>query len=85
MKKRKNYRRKPKQKQMNGLRVDVYNNNVDGALRIFKKMVKNSGIMLDLKERQYYKKKSALKREKANKIKSRIKYQMLKEKESKNY
>ena len=68
MKKRKNYRRKPKQKQMNGLRVDVYNNNVDGALRIFKKMVKNSGIMLDLKERQYYKKKSALKREKANKI-----------------
>ena len=85
MRKRKNFRKRPKEKRMTGLKVEVYNNNVDSALRIFKKKVKNSNLMMDLKEKQYYKKKSSIKREKINKIKSRIKYQILKEKESKNY
>ena len=85
MRKRKNFRRKTKEKRMTGLKVDVYNNNVDSALRTFKRKVKNSNIMLDLKERQYYKKKSVLRREKINKIRSRIKYQLLKEKEEKNF
>ena len=85
MKKRKNFRVKTKEKKMTGLRVEVYNNNVDSALRTFKRKVKNSNLMLDLKEKQYYKKKSTLRREKINKIRSRIKYQILKEKESKNF
>ena len=68
-----------KQKPQNGLRVEVKNNNVDFALRKFKRMVKNSNIMMDLKERQYYTKPSVKRREKINKVKSRIKYQKIKE------
>ena len=59
---------------MNGLRVDVYNNNVDGALKVFKKMVKESGLMLDLKKKAYYEKPSKKRREKKNLQKLRYKY-----------
>ena len=82
---KKKFRKRPREKQMGGLAVKVYNNNVDSALRTFKRKVKNSNIMLDLKERQYYKKKSVLRREKINKIRSRVKYQKIKDKEQKNY
>ena len=71
-------RRKKKDDSCTGLAVKVYNNNVDGALRKFKKMIKESKLMVELKERQYYTKPSEKRREKANKIKSRIKYQNLK-------
>ena len=37
MRNRKNFRKKPRGKQLEGLQVDVYNNNVDKALRILKK------------------------------------------------
>ena len=77
MKKRRNFRKKPKDKAQ-GLSVTVFNNNVDGALKVLKKKIKNDGLLLQLKERQYYKKPSEVKREKKNKIKSRIKYQNLK-------
>ena len=53
MKRRKNFRRKPKEKKMNGLQVEVYNNNVEKALRIFKKKVKESNLMLELKKKEY--------------------------------
>ena len=39
MRKRKNFRKKPREKQLEGLQVDVYNNNVEKALRILKKKV----------------------------------------------
>tara|TARA_Y100000004_G_scaffold195627_1_gene263162 strand:+ start:766 stop:1017 length:252 start_codon:yes stop_codon:yes gene_type:complete len=83
MRKRKNFRKKPKEKKMNGLQVDVYNNNVDKALRIFKKKVKESGLMLDLKKKSYYEKPSKKRREKRNLAKLRNKYQQ--EKVEKNY
>tara|TARA_B100000287_G_C20020667_1_gene538430 strand:+ start:272 stop:520 length:249 start_codon:yes stop_codon:yes gene_type:complete len=79
MRKRRNFRKKPKD-DARGLSVTVYNNNVDIALKKLKRKVKNDGLLVQLKERQYYKKPSELKREKKNKIKSRIKYQTLKEK-----
>ena len=60
-------RYKKKEKQMRGLSVDVYNNNVDGALRIFKKMIKESKLMLELKNREYYTKPSEKKRRKSKK------------------
>ncbi len=72
---RKNYRRKPKEKQMRGLCVDVYDNNVDKALRIFKKKVKEKNLMLDLKKKQYYVKKSTRLREKKNLQRLRYKHQ----------
>ena len=69
-----------KQKPQRGLRIDVKNNNVDFALRKFKKMVKDSGMMLELKKKSYYEKPSKKRREKKNLQKLRYKYKNLKEK-----
>ena len=44
------------------LYVDVKDNNIERALRDFKKRVKNSGLLKELKEREYYEKKSLKKR-----------------------
>ena len=66
--------RHKKKKEIKGLRVDVRNNNVEWALKKLKRMVKDSGQMLELKKRSYYKKKSAEKREKRNMQKLRYKY-----------
>ena len=73
------YRKKKEQK---GFRVDVRNNNVEWALKKLKRMVKDSGMMLELKKRSYYKKPSEEKREKKNMQKLRYAYQEKKEKNS---
>ena len=73
-------KKKRRNKQLNGLRVEVKNNNVEFALKKFKRMVKDSGQMLELKKRSYYKKKSAEKREKKNMQALRHAYQAEKEK-----
>ena len=55
--------KKDLQKQNNSLLyVDVKDNNIERALREFKKRVKNSGLLKELKERGYYEKKSLKKR-----------------------
>ena len=82
MKKRKNFRRKPK-KQLQGLQVEVYDGQVEKALRILKKKVKESNLFLDLRKKAYYEKPSKLRREKRNLAKLRNKYNL--EKEQKNY
>ena len=82
MKKRKNFRRKPK-KDLQGLQVEVYDGQVEKAIRIFKKKVKESNIMLDLRKKSYYEKPSRLRRERKNLAKLRNKYKV--EKEQKNY
>ncbi len=51
---------------------------VEKALKIFKRKVKDSGMMFELRERSFYKKPSALKREQKNKAKLRNKYEKLK-------
>ena len=71
-----------KKKEKKGIRVDVRNNNVEWALKKMKRMVKNSGMMLELKKRSYYKKPSEEKREKKNMQKLRYAYQAKKEKNS---
>ena len=83
MRKRKNFRKKQKANRMEGLQVEVYNNNVDQALRILKKKVKDANLFLDLKKKSYYKKKSEIKREKKNLAKLRNKYAV--EKDKKNH
>ena len=80
MRKKKNFRRKPK-KQLQGLQIDVYDGNVEFAIIKFKKMVKESNLMLDLRKKSYYEKPSKLRREKRNMAKLRNKYQEIK----KNY
>tara|TARA_X000001036_G_scaffold225476_1_gene211005 strand:+ start:104 stop:301 length:198 start_codon:yes stop_codon:yes gene_type:complete len=54
---------------------------IDKALSIFKRKVKESGMMLELRERAFYQKPSAEKREKKNKAKLRNKYKVLREKD----
>ena len=68
---------------MNGLRVEVYNNNVDMALRKLKRKIKDSDLMLKLKEKSYFEKPSKLKREQKNLAILRQRYQSIKENENK--
>ena len=67
-----------KEKPMNGLRVDVKNNNIEFALKKFKRMVKDSELMVELRNRSYYEKPSRVKREKKNLQRSRHKYNQMK-------
>ena len=53
------------------IKVVVKKNNYEKALSIFKRKVKDSGLMYELRERDYYKKPSILKKEKKNKAKAR--------------
>ena len=82
MKYKKKFHRKPRERQMSGLRVEVYNNNVDMALRKLKKKLKDSDIFLKLKEKAYFEKPSKLKREQKNLAILRQRYQTQKEKEN---
>ena len=73
------YKKKREQK---GLRIDVKYNNVEWALKKLKRMVKDSGQILELKKRSYYKKPSADRREKKSAQAARYRYQDKKEKNS---
>ena len=42
-------------------KVSVLNNIVDAAIRVFKRKVTDSGILMDYKDRQYFEKKSTKK------------------------
>ena len=84
MRKRRNFRKKPKDNAV-GLSVTVFNNNVDEALRRLKKKVKNSNMLQELRKKEYFIKPSIIKREKKNLAVSRAKYQVLKEKNKNNY
>ena len=77
---KKNFRRKPKEREMRGLCVDVRDNNVEYALRLLKRKLKKENWILELRKHEYYRKPSEIKREKKNKAKLRNKYNNLKEK-----
>lgn len=47
-----------------GLSVEVRNNNVDKAIRLLNKKVKQEGILRELREKQYYEKPSTARRRK---------------------
>ncbi len=81
MKRRKNFRKKPKDNAV-GLSVTVFNNNVEGALKVLKRKVKDSNLFLELRKKQYYEKPSKLKREKRNLARLRNKYKVEKERKS---
>ena len=85
MRRKKNFRKKRPKDTAVGLAVTVYNNNVEGALKILKRKVKDSNLFIDLAKKQYYIKPSEIKREKKNLAISRAKYQVLKEKNSKKF
>ena len=83
MKYKKNFRKKRPKDDSVGLSVNVYNNNVEGALKVLNRKVKNSNLFLDLREKEYYRKPSEIKREKKNLAILRNKYNN--QKEEKNY
>jgi len=84
MRKRRNFRKRPKDNAV-GLSVTVYNNNVEGALKVLKKKIKASNLFQDLREKEYYTKPSEIKRHKRNLAKLRNKYNIEKEKAKNNY
>ena len=71
--------RHKKKREQKGLRVDVRGNNVEWALKKLKRMVKDSGQILELKKRDYYEKPSAVRREKKSAQAARYRYQDKKE------
>ena len=84
MRKRRNFRKKPKDNAV-GLSVTVYNNNVEGALKVLKKKIKASNLFLDLRKKEFYTKPSEIKRHKRNLSKLRNKYAIEKEKAKNNH
>ena len=72
--------RKRRKEKSRGLYVEVRNNNIEGALKKFKRMVKDSGMMVELRDRQYYEKPSEKRRREKNLSKSRQRYKVIKEK-----
>ena len=68
--------REPKTK---GLYVKVYNNNIDKALSKFKQKVKDSELLLEIRERAHYTKKSTKRRHMKKIAILRAKYQKMRE------
>tara|TARA_Y100001938_G_scaffold17369_1_gene21397 strand:+ start:87 stop:335 length:249 start_codon:yes stop_codon:yes gene_type:complete len=81
MRKRRNFRKKPKDTAQ-GLSVTVFNDNVEEAIRRLKRKVKNSNLMQELRDKEFFVKKSIIKREKLNLAKLRNQYKVQKEKEN---
>jgi ribosomal protein S21 len=52
---------------LQGMSVKVFDNNIEKALRKLKKMVKESKLLVELKDRQFFIKKSEKKRNKRKK------------------
>lgn len=65
--------------EIQGLRVEVKNDDVNRALRKFKKVVQDSGILQELKEREFYEKPTARRKRAKAAAKSRWKKQLAKE------
>ena len=47
-----------------GLTVEVRNNNVDGAIKLLNRKVKNEGLIREVRQREYYEKPSIVRRRK---------------------
>tara|TARA_Y100000004_G_scaffold138523_1_gene157129 strand:+ start:471 stop:698 length:228 start_codon:yes stop_codon:yes gene_type:complete len=60
------------------IKVVVKNNNYEKAISIFKRKVKESGILYELRERETYKKPSILKKEMKNRAKARNHWKKIK-------
>lgn len=67
-----------------GIGVKVINGNIEQALKIFKRVFKDAGIVDELRYRQQFTKKSAIKREQKMKAIRRQEIETLKEKLNNN-
>lgn len=70
---------------MSGIKVEVKDGQLEKALKLFKKKIKDSRIMLELRDRQEFTKPSLLKRKNKNKAINRLRMEVLKEKRNNKY
>ena len=62
--------------------IKVKGNNVEKALRNLKRKVKDTGLFLELKNKEFYKKPSDIRREKKARAKTRAKWAKIKNNEN---
>jgi len=67
---------------VNGLRVEVRNNDVNKALRKFKKKVAEDGILQDLRKREFFESKGTKRRKEKEAAIRRFKKKRLKEQDN---
>lgn len=67
---------------INGLRVEVRNNDITKALRKFKKKIAEDGILQDLRKREFYESKGTKRRKAKEAAIRRIKKQRLKDQDN---
>ncbi len=70
---------KKKQSNGKGLYVEVKNNNIELALKQLKQKIKESNLMVELREKSHYEKPSAKRRHVKNLAKLRTKYKKMEE------
>ena len=63
------------------IEIKVFNNNIEFALKKLKRKVKDSRLLIELREKEFYQKKSDIRRELISKAKLRTKYQTIESKE----
>ncbi len=63
------------------IETKVFNNNIEFALKKLKRKVKDSRLLIELREKEFYRKKSDKRRELISKAKLRTKYQNIETKE----
>ena len=63
------------------IEIKVFNNNIEFALKKLKRKVKDSRLLIELRENEFYQKKSDKRRELISKAKLRTKYQNIELKE----
>ena len=63
------------------IEIKVFNNNIEFALKKLKRKVKDSRLLIELREKEFYLKKSDKRRELISKAKLRTKYQNIELKE----
>jgi small subunit ribosomal protein S21 len=77
-----NNNRHRKEESFRGLVVEVYNNDINKALRKFKKKLQEDGILQELRKREFYESKGTKKRKAKEAAIRRYKKQRLKEQEN---
>jgi small subunit ribosomal protein S21 len=78
-------RQRYKEKEFDGSTVEVRNDDVNSALRVFKKKIQNSGIIQEIRERQFYESKGTKRRKDKAAATRRFKRKMQKRLEEKGY
>lgn len=68
-----------------GLKVVVHNNDINKALRKFKKKVAEDGILQDIRKREFYESKGTKRRKEKEAAIRRYKRQRIKDKENLGY